>query len=544
MIPALILALLLVAPPAPGGQTPGVLHIKVVLTDADGRATPVPRHALLISQNPAGALPRRVVTGLDGTVDVQLRAGNYTVESDRPTTFNGKAYQWTLLVDVVAGRDQALELTAANADVEAAGPAETTPRSDASFLLNQWQGSVVAIWTPITRATGFVIDAKGLVATSQRSVGVASSVEVQLTQDVKVGARVLAADAARNVAVLWVNPAAVASVKPVPTGCTQTAKPAVAIGQEIVTISSPLRGPKGMTSGTVSRVDARAILADFVLGSGRAGGPVFTTGGELLGLTLPFDDRDESTTGDARVVRIDDLCAVLASADTKMTDAAPPETHLPVEPTRPFPFDALKKMVQGRAGNLNAYQASSADFDLAFITPVHLYGVQYLAEQARDRDRSRGAAPAPPPTVQPLMDFGSWSEYVADLPPVLLIRVTPKMVEGFWTTVARGAAQTQGVALPPMKRLKSPFSRLRAFCGDAEVTPIHPFQLEHRVSETDAMYEGLYVFDPAALGPHCSTVKLVLYSTKEPTKGDSRVIDPKVLEQIWQDFEPYRAGSR
>ena len=123
---------------------------------------------------------------------------------------------------------------------------------------------------------------------------------------------------------------------------------------------------------------------------------------------------------------------------------------------------------------------------------------------------------------------------------MLLIRVTPKLVESFWTTVARGAAQTQGVALPPIKRVKSGFSRMRVFCGDAEVTPIHPFKLEHRVSETDAFYEGLYVLDPGALGPHCGPVKLVLFSEKEPAKGDTRPVDPKVLRQIWQDFEPYR----
>jgi hypothetical protein len=35
-------------------------------------------------------------------------------------------------------------------------------------------------------------------------------------------------------------------------------------------------------------------------------------------------------------------------------------------------------------------------------------------------------------------------------------------------------------------------------------------------------------------------VKLVLYSEKEPAKGDTRLVDPKVLQQIWQDFAPYR----
>ena len=141
------------------------------------------------------------------------------------------------------------------------------------------------------------------------------------------------------------------------------------------------------------------------------------------------------------------------------------------------------------------------------------------------------------------MDFGSWSEYVEGLPPVLLVRVTPKLVEGFWTTVARGAASTQGVALPPIKHYKAGFLRMRAFCGEAEVTPIHPFTLERRVSEGNSIVEGLYVFDPGAFGPQCGTVKLVIFSEKEPAKGDSRVVDPKVVQQIWQDFAPYRALS-
>src|SRR5207253_996133 len=106
---------------------------------------------------------------------------------------------------------------------------------------------------------------------------------------------------------------------------------------------------------------------------------------------------------------------------------------------------------------------------VAFITPV-----QVVAAQERT-------------FANRLMDFANWSEYVADTPPVLLIRVTPKLVENFWTTVARGAAYTQGAALPAFKHAKSSFSRMRLFCGDAEVTPIHPFTIEQRVSERDAI---------------------------------------------------------
>jgi hypothetical protein len=188
---------------------------------------------------------------------------------------------------------------------------------------------------------------------------------------------------------------------------------------------------------------------------------------------------------------------------------------------------------------------ASSDFDIAFLTPVLTFAAQRLPDRAAERPvRTAGPPDAAAEGRRLLTDFSNWSEYVADSPPVLLIRVTPKLVEGFWTRVARGAAWTQGVSLPPFKRLATGFARMRVFCGAAEVTPIHPFLLEHRVSERDFVYEGLYVLEPDALGPHCASVKLVLYSAKAPAKGDTRVVDPKVVEQIWDDVEPYRAVGR
>ena len=543
----LLVTLFAVVPPA-AGQALSVLHIKVVLVDADRKATPVPRHVLLISDNPASAPPRRIVTALDGTADVRLRPGNYTVESDAPVAFGGKRYEWTRTLDIVAGRDAVLELTADNAEVEAVGAATTSAaplEADPWSILREWQDSVVALWTPTTHASGFVIGAKGLVVTNQRGIGTATAVEVQLTPTVKVAARVLVANPVRDVAVLWIDPATAASVRPVPLGCAEEQTKLVVVdGQKIFAIEAPLAQQKGTTLGTVSRLEAHAFVADLGISAGGSGGPVFTAGGSVVGISSIVDERAAERRANSRVVRIDDVCDVVASAEKKMKDAAPPNgTHLPVEPVRPFPVDALKDAAERRAGSLSPYQMSSSDFEIAFITPVLTYGAQHQSEQASGRERSREARTpdAEQAFVRPLMDFSNWSEYVADFPPVLLVRVTPKLVEGFWTKVARGAAQTQGVSLPPIKRFKSGFSRMRVFCGDAEVPPIHPFKLEQRISESDAIYEGLYVFDPGALGPQCGTVKLVLYSEKEPEKADTRVVDPKVLQQIWQDFAPYRA---
>ena len=441
MLRALTLATLFaVLPGAASGQTLRVLHIKVTLTDAAGTPMPVARHALLISDNPATSTPRRVVTTPDGTADVRLRPDNYTVESDEPFAFGGKGYQWTETLDVPAGRDVVLELTARNAEV---GPAPApvpapAPKKDEP----QWRDSVVSVWTPQTRESGVVVDAAGLVVTNARGIGDATAIEVQLTPSVKVAARVLAADRAKDVAVLWIDPGVAAAVHPVPINCADGRK------------------------------------------------------------DLEF----------ARIAPAGDVCDVIALAEKARRTAQPPVATLrPVEPLRPIPAAVLDAAVQRRVGNLNPYLMSSSDFDIAFFTPVLVKGATKT-------------------------DFGDLSAYFAEGPSVLVVRVTPKMAEAFWTKVARGAAYTQGAAIPAIKHFKPGFARMQALCGDVEVMPIHPFVLERRTSETEATREGLYVFDPQALGPHCKSVTLVVYSEKEPAKPDTRTVDPKVIDRIGQDF--------
>src|SRR5206468_5771878 len=142
---------------------------------------------------------------------------------------------------------------------------------------------------------------------------------------------------ARDVAVLWINPDVVASVRPVPLGCAQAITPPVVIGQEIFTIGIPLRQQKGITPGTVSRADPHGIVADFRLARGGAGGPVFTADARVIGITSLMDEKDVSRRGDARVVRTADVCQIVASAEKTIENAAPPSgTHLPVEPLPPF----------------------------------------------------------------------------------------------------------------------------------------------------------------------------------------------------------------
>lgn len=545
-----VAALVLLTPRAAINQELGTLRITVALADAEQKLTPVARYTLLISDNPASGPPRRVLTASDGSFEVRLPPGSYIVESDRPYSFAGKGYQWTQLVEVVGGRTATLELTAANAEVGAAAleaPAiPGAPRAGApSLILDQWQGSVIELWTPTAHATGFVVGTDGLVVTNQRVVGAATSIEAQISADVKVTARVLTADSVRDITVLWVDKATPASVRPVPLACGQPGKP-VAKGVEIVAVEAPLAQPKDTSWGTVESVVTHAIISDITLDEGSEGSPVFTMDGALVGMASVLDDPDRI---DFRVVPIADVCEAVASAEKSMKDGPPPSAaRLPMEPAKPYPVDTLDDAVARRAGNLNPYQIATSDFDIVFLTPVLSYAAQQRVKQWRQPPPEpiggRGGRGGTTMTVgRPPMDFGNWSRYVETMPPVLMIRVTPKLVEGFWAKVARGAASTQGVSLPPLKRFKSGFARLRAFCGDTELTPIHPLKLEYRVSKNESIYEGLYVFDPGAVTPECSSVKLMVYSEKEPEKPITQMVEARVITQIWQDFETYRAAK-
>jgi S1-C subfamily serine protease len=556
MRPAWVLAALLVLPGVAAGQPAATLRVTAALNDAARTPVPVARHALLISDNPSTSEPRRVLTGLDGSVTVRLRPGSYTVESDRPYPFLGQAYQWTQIVDVAAGRETALALTAENAEIvpwtaapAAGGP---PPDRDPSVLYGKWQESVVAVWSPTSRGSGFVVDARGLIATDRHVVGSATSVEVQLSPTVKVPARALSADAARDVAILLVDPGAVSGRAPVPLPCPPAAAPALDDGREIVALAAPLRMQADVVRGEVTALNPRTLETDLRLSFGSAGGPVFDGTGAVVGLTSAPAPLEPGRRRDVNLVRAVTVCEAVTAARAELARTAAPEpTRLPVEPTRAFPVEGGGSGQPARPGGstsglppavpaaLDPPVVSSSDFDIALITPPMVSRAQQRAEWSGGKS---GRSPEAEARIGRLTEFAAWSDYFEDRPAVLIVRVTPKMVEGFWKRLGREAARTQGAVLPAFKDFKGDFLRLRVSCGAADVTPIHPFVLEHRVSEKDVVREGLYVFDPGALGPHCGPITLSVSSEKTPGKADQVTLPAQVVERLWEDFAPYRAA--
>jgi len=520
----------------------GTLRIKVTLADAAQPPTPVPRHALLLSDEPPTAEPRQIFTTANGTVVLMLRPGSYVVESDRPAVFGGRAYQWRQVVEIVAGRDLSLDLTADNAEIvpleTLSSPTTPDSASREDALLSKYQESVVAVWSPTARASGFVVDSHGLIATDGRAIGTATVVEVQLTPTVKVPARVLRSDRSRDVAIVQINPSLVATRPALALDCPPSRAPSLDNGQAITSITVPHMGEKEPVHGEVTALQPRRVETNVRLPFGGSGAPVFNDAGSVVGLTSISLEPD-SRADDAAVVLTVFICEALAASLPALSEA-PAATQLPVEPARPYPASAFEDVPRGTTPTAAVPVMSSSDFDVAFVTPPMLH-------RAQQRSGWTGGQTERSPEAQArlgrLTEFGAWSDYFSSLPPVLIVRVTPKMVEGFWKRLGREAARTQGADLPPFKDFKGSFLQMRATCAGVEVTPIHPFVLEHAVSEKNVIREGLYVFDPDAFGPQCGTVTLSLYSEAQPQRADPLTPTRAILDKIWNDFAPYRATS-
>jgi hypothetical protein len=537
---SVILALLAVVG-ASAQPARGTLRVKVALADAAGTPTPLQRHTLLISDNPPSAEPRSVITAADGTVVLTLRAGSYIVESDRPVAFGGRAYQWMQVVDIVEGGELTLDLTIENAELVPLEALSSPAYADApvageDLLMNKYQDSVVAVWSPTARASGFVVDSRGLIATDGVAVGTAAVVEVQVTATVKVPARVLLSRP-RDVAIVQVDPGLLAGRPALELVCPPTRPPSLEDRQPIVALTVPHAGGKELVRGEVTALQPRRIETDMRLSFGSSGGPVFNDAGVVMGLISKSVDPD-ARADDAAVVPTIFLCDSLTASLSMMSRTEPlASSRLPVEPTRPYPSTMLEDVRRGATPNAAVPVMSSSDFDVAFITPP-------MVHRARQRTGWTGGQSARSPEAEArlgrLTEFGAWSEYFASLPPVLVVRVTPKLVEGFWKRLGREAARTQGANLPPFMDFKTSFSRMRATCGGVEVAPIHPFVLEHRVSEKNVVREGLYVFDADAFGPECASLTLELYSEAQPEKPNSLAPTRTIIDQVWTDFAPYR----
>lgn len=531
------------------------VSVRVILIDKDLSQKPVPHLNITLApvSGPVGT-SIELKTDFGGAAQSAVTPSKYHLTTNS-IDFGNQTFSWEMDV-TIAGATQTIELSNDNAKkVEAKTAAPTRKVDELTTLFQKYQNAVVTIWSEIGSGTGFCVDKSGLIITNQHVIGPSSVASVQFDAKRKVSATVLAFNPEKDVAVLWANPSSFTEMIAAPIARSESGKETVIEGERVFTIGSPLSQRKILTSGIVSKVEARAIISDIRINPGNSGGPLFNSVGEVVGITT-FAEQERVGPGISGIVRIEEALPILEQARKKMTDAGIPSGRLlPVEPLDSFPLDSLKETISSQKFDRHPYFFSESGFDVALVTPVLRYRnemeVQLAAAKEKNKRTKKNEA-ASPNAFGPLEDLRGWAEYVGEYKPILLITARPQLRETFGSALLRGmAASGGGYGGPAHLKFKTDFYRMKLFCGEKEIEPIQPGKAANVINAhnafvnvTDATYVGVYSYPPDAISPTCGKVRLHLFSEKEPDKAITKELDQKSIDKIWSDFQPYISAHK
>jgi hypothetical protein len=108
------------------------------------------------------------------------------------------------------------------------------------------------------------------------------------------------------------------------------------------------------------------------------------------------------------------------------------------------------------------------------------------------------------------------------------------------------AAAGGQAAGPAQLAFKGDFQRMHLICDTKEIEPIQPgrvayaYNIANRIVQvTDASYAGIYTYPADAISPSCM-MSLAIESEEKPEKLKLFGLNRKLVQQVWDDFVPYR----
>ncbi len=498
--------------PAP----PLKIKIRAALFDRDLNLKPVPR--LVITLKPTMGASVTAQTTLEGVAELELPPGTYQLITDKPAELFGKQYLWDLEVQVTKA-DQLIELSNDNAKVT-----ESARGAHVDELAEQFKrvrSSVATVWTEDAADDGFLIDPAGLVLTSHFVVEGHKWIAAQFDGGRRLAAEVLVDDDANNVAILRIS---IEPLKDIFVPPLSLDPGALLEGERVFVIDNNLKRGKIMSTGVVSRADAKEIVSDVKITD--IASPVFNSSGTVVGYSRVINK-------EMRIIPLTVVREDIARGKEKLAAATTPAPArlLPVPPEGDFPVDALLSRHETR-WEKELYAFRLGDFDMELLTPVSRYQYEqerYTAAVNQAMKHKGSEKPQQP-------------EHKYD--PVLSIWAHPQMKLAFWKTWGDNiATNNQG---PNTYRPKNSFGRLRLLCGDKDVEPILPGKFpittgsSRWVRVDQSAFYGLYSYTPNAISSTCGKVTVEVYPTSQPDKPLVKVLDTPQVLRIWQDFEPFR----
>lgn len=542
------------APAHSQSQRLGKVTIKVILNDNLGQ-----NFGLVIKKLNNGS-PEMVISAIrtkttaDASVSLSLTPGDYVVESEKPLIVNGKSYEWSVKLKVESGSTASLELDNEDATITAADDALRRGRIvDETDLLKVLSDGVVNVQGELAQGTGSIIDSTGLILTSQHVIERSKELRVQFGAGKKVAAKLVVEDPDLDLAVVWVDLSTCPSCKALePASGSNT----VVDGARVFTINSPLAQDKTLTKATL-RITGDGISPDFKIASIDSGAPVFNNLGEMIGV-LKFADQNGAKPGASGVIRIQDSQVILAKARQMIKEATafPSTEMLPPEPGDSYPAEDLKN-VDLKTFKPKAYEADFGEYQLTMITPVlkhYIIEKNRIAFEKQRKKIEKDGVMTSPVMTNSFYELRNWGDYVNQMRPVVHLLVVPEVsATGKSTflsllTLGVGLMAASPMVLPPDFKFKADFEEMALTCDGNLVTPIQRGKIEFIKSLTSYLktkqrtaYAGVYTYSAESFAPDkCKQMSLQIVSKQSPTTAEIRVVNPKMVQQVWSDFEPYR----
>jgi len=500
------------------------VKVRAALYDRDLNLKPVPNLAMkLVPAPPSTTAAINVETTLDGIAEIEVPPGKYRVLTEKPVELFDQAFLWDFEAELVKP-ENTLELSNANATATPVAGGRGARVDELAYQYRRVKNSVVTVWTDRGAFDGLIIDAAGLILTTQKPLEKNMWLAVQFDDRHRLPAIVLTSDKEKDIAVLRVNPSEVGTILPAEISDDPGA---LVEGERIFIVENPGKdNNRKLTTGVLSKADQKEIVSDVKLTY--PGAALFNSSGSAVGLI-------QSGARGLHISPIVVAKSTVQEAKQKLASASALSSHLlPTPPLEDFPPDQLRAPGRG-TWEKDIYSFKAGDFTVELVDPISAYET----DNERYQQAMKDYAKHPKGKIEPTEPEHKYS-------PVLIVVAVPQTKTSWGKSMLAGMAAGPYQSSPTYKHYKTGFQKMRIVCGEKEVQPIWPSRFvagaryDYSVVVEDEAFSGEYYYAHDAISPQCGKVTLQLFSTSDSDHPLERVLDEKVIARIWSDFEPYR----
>jgi hypothetical protein len=312
----------------------------------------------------------------------------------------------------------------------------------------------------------------------------------------------------------------------------------------------------------VSKIEPRSIISDISFGKGSAGGPLFNSVGEVVGITtfrveeregLKKDDVKDSDF--AGIIRIEVAEPLIAKArEIVATKGTPSAELMPYLPDGLFPIETIKTSLTSPQFASSQYISDVKDYQVRYMTPVYKF---YMIEKDRieslkireRRNKDKGKLDA----GEMFKDLRVWKEYAGELAPGVDILALPETTATMKSMALSAITNmTVGYSTPLDHKYKADFSQMKLLCDGKEVTPIRRTKTEiardlqnYYKTKKRYTYAGIYTYPYDVFAPgRCSEMVVHVFSEEDIETPIVSTVTDTIKNRIWNDFADFRSQAK